>query len=331
VRQFFWPSPTSGVLEYSLNGVSTSVSKDTGTPANSRPLPVEILNSGGTPYNLATEPTLASVDNKLTTLNNKDFATQTTLASVDNKLTTLNNKDFATETTLSAVNANLNTLNAKDFATETTLASVDGKLTTLNNKDFATETTLSSVDNKLTTLNNKDFATETTLASVDTKLTTLNNKDFATETTLAAVDSKLTSVTKTNGGQSFFGAGGRDSTNTWIPLRVSSNGSLETIEQGRTAVDTARHSYSSTPVNTTNWQQLLASTSGAIRRVEIFDSSGQTLELGVGAPGSEVRQILVFPGGNGIVPLSIASGARVSIRAVSATANEGEISINFYS
>lgn len=89
--------------------------------------------------------------------------------------------------------------------------------------------------------------------------------------------------------------------------------------------------YSSTNVTTGAWVQLLSSIGASeIKEIEIFDSSGETLELGLGAAGSEISQVYVFPGGNGRIPIQIAAGTRLSIRAVSATANSGEIVINLY-
>jgi hypothetical protein len=127
---------------------------------------------------------------------------------------------------------------------------------------------------------------------------------------------------------------------TAIP--VTDNGSSLTVDgtvavsavaasTGRSVVNRARHVYSSTPVTTAAYQQLLASTGGTINEIEIFDSSGETLVLATGGIGSEVDQAFVFPGGNGRIPLAIGSGVRVSIKAVSATANAGEVAINFYS
>lgn len=112
---------------------------------------------------------------------------------------------------------------------------------------------------------------------------------------------------------------------------LGSNRALHVKQLGRTVVTTVRNDYTSTSVTTGAWVQLVASLSSEVQEIEIFDSSGQTLELGTGAAASEARLILVFPGGNGRVPVRIASGTRVSIRAVSATANAGELDINFYS
>lgn len=108
----------------------------------------------------------------------------------------------------------------------------------------------------------------------------------------------------------------------------STSGGAPTL--GRSPVTTNRKDYSGGSVGTSTWVQLVAALSAQVNEVEIFDSSGQTMELGVGGVGSEVRQIIIFPGGNGRVPLKIASGSRVSIRAISGTASGGENDINFY-
>jgi hypothetical protein len=103
------------------------------------------------------------------------------------------------------------------------------------------------------------------------------------------------------------------------------------IRNGITYQNRIRLVYSTTNVTTSAWVELL-STVGitAVREIEIFDSSGETLEIGVGAVGSEVSNSYIFPGGNGRIPLQIEENKRISVRAVSATANSGELVINFY-
>jgi hypothetical protein len=91
-----------------------------------------------------------------------------------------------------------------------------------------------------------------------------------------------------------------------------------------------RRDYTISPVTTGAYVQLVPAVSLTTKEIEIFDSSGQTLVLATGIPGSEVDQILIFPGGNGRIKLQILSGVAVSIKAVSATANVGEIDINWY-
>lgn len=160
----------------------------------------------------------------------------------------------------------------------------------------------------------------------------------ATEATLSALNAKVTAV-DTGAvvvSSSALPTGAATSAN-----QSTSNSWLSSIDSrlanqilaklaGKSVVTTSRNDYTSTSVTTGAWVQLVASLGADVTELEIFDSSGQTLELGIGAAASESRLVLVFPGGNGRIPVAIASGARISIRAVSATANAGEIDINFY-
>jgi hypothetical protein len=103
-----------------------------------------------------------------------------------------------------------------------------------------------------------------------------------------------------------------------------------TVKQTSAKGEFVRSDYTVTPVTTAAYTQLIASTASAYSAIEIFDSSGQTLKLAIGAAASEVDQFIIFPGGNGRIPFTLATGQRISIKALSATANVGEIDINFY-
>jgi hypothetical protein len=75
----------------------------------------------------------------------------------------------------------------------------------------------------------------------------------------------------------------------------------------------------------------VASTTAKATKLEIFDSSGEFLELAVGAAASEVVQFTIFPGGNGTVEILIPINSRVSIRPLAAVAvTVGTLAINFY-
>ena len=140
----------------------------------------------------------------------------------------------------------------------------------------------------------------------------------ATETTLAALNGKLPA---TLGQTTMAGS---------LSVTLASNQSAIKAVATNSVGQFVRNDYTSTSVTTAAYTQLIASTSGAYSALEIFDSSGQTLKLAIGAAGSEVDQFLIFPGGNGRIPFTVASGSRISIKAVSATASAGEIDINFY-
>lgn len=116
------------------------------------------------------------------------------------------------------------------------------------------------------------------------------------------------------------------------PVVIASDQSAVAVTVGGKTKANApvRNDYTSVNVTTATYVQLVAATTSATSAIEIFDSSGQTLVLGVGAAASEVAQINIFPGGNGLVPLIIPAGSRVAIKAISATASTGEIDVNFY-
>lgn len=92
-----------------------------------------------------------------------------------------------------------------------------------------------------------------------------------------------------------------------------------------------RLDYTSSPVTNGAWTQLFASVGLAISHIEVFDSSGIAMEIGIGTAGSESRILLVPPGGIG-VDETIAANSRISVRAVGGSiADVGELDMNLFS
>lgn len=120
-----------------------------------------------------------------------------------------------------------------------------------------------------------------------------------------------------------------DSSATTQPVSGTVAVSTVATVNGKTPITLVRNVYSSTNVTTGAYVQLIASTAATINKIQIFDSSGQTLALAFGAAASEVNKIYIFPGGNGDVDMAIPAGTRVSVIAISATASVGELDINF--
>ncbi len=100
---------------------------------------------------------------------------------------------------------------------------------------------------------------------------------------------------------------------------------------GNASVEIIRNDYTGTSVTTGAYVELVASTSGVINHLDIFDSSGETLVFAVGAAAAEVDQFNITPGGNGKINLAIPAASRLSVKAVSATASVGELDINAFS
>jgi hypothetical protein len=110
---------------------------------------------------------------------------------------------------------------------------------------------------------------------------------------------------------------------------LTTAGAIATEQIPANIVETKRIDYSLTPVTTLVWTQVIASTSGVIQWMDIFDSSGETLEIGLGGVGAEVHLGFVIPGGNRIYEV-IPAGTRISIRAVSFDAAVGEFTTNMF-
>lgn len=119
MAQYIWPPIQSDAapVEFILDGVPTQVSQDTAVPANSKPLPVVNLDSGGTPVDPATAQNQVLEIAQLTAINaNTD--------QIEPKLDTAN-------TTLSAISTQLTAqaTAAKQDVGNASLASIDSKLT----------------------------------------------------------------------------------------------------------------------------------------------------------------------------------------------------------
>jgi hypothetical protein len=87
---------------------------------------------------------------------------------------------------------------------------------------------------------------------------------------------------------------------------------------------------SSNNITTAAYLQLVAATSVITSRVEVYNQSASSIYFAVGAAASEINQFIIPPGGNGFVPLQIASNSRVSVKAVDANATTGSLIVNFW-
>lgn len=123
--------------------------------------------------------------------------------------------------------------------------------------------------------------------------------------------------------------GWNDSAGAQKPVTLTPFDYLQVQETAQVG-GTIYNDYGSVNVTTGAWVQLDPGIGAAMTGIEIFDGSGQVMELGIGAGGAEVRKILIMPGGNGKIPIDIPIGTRVSIRAVSADATSGFLAINWF-
>jgi hypothetical protein len=99
-------------------------------------------------------------------------------------------------------------------------------------------------------------------------------------------------------------------------------------ESGRSKVLLYRNDYGTVNVTTSAYVEVTASTSGAINRLYIADTSGSAMILATGGAGSEVDQLYIGPGGNEApFELAIPTATRVSIKALDVSATSGQMII----
>jgi hypothetical protein len=116
-----------------------------------------------------------------------------------------------------------------------------------------------------------------------------------------------------------------DGTETML---INTDGSVNTKPIAVTMANPPiRNVYTVTPVTTGAYVELVASLTATAQKVHIFDSSGQTLILGVGAAGAENPIFYIPPGGIDI-SVNILATSRIAIKALSANATVGEIVLN---
>jgi hypothetical protein len=151
-------------------------------------------------------------------------------------------------------------------------------------------TELDAITTELTALNAVDFATEAKQDDIITELTALNALDFATE---AKQDTII--VNQKFAPQSF----------ALLDFAVSN-------------------------VDDTAYVELISSVGATgIRKIQLFMSSGEPLYLAFGAAAAEVDQLIIIPGGTGVIDFEIPAATRLSVKAINTvTVSSGVIIIN---
>jgi len=128
----------------------------------------------------------------------------------------------------------------------------------------------------------------------------------------------------------------RDSlTGDIIVANADASGNLTVSSVGGAGTQDISEAYFfdySSDITVTNaaYTEIIASTSDAVTRVNIFDSSGEIIELALGAAGGETRKMIIPAGGISTAVL-IASGTRVAIKSLTNDVSEGLLVVNLIS
>lgn len=132
---------------------------------------------------------------------------------------------------------------------------------------------------------------------------------------------------KDGGAEYSFNAGATDAGTQRVTL--ASDSPTPALD-GLSVLDFALNNNSSVNITTGAYVELIASTSGTTKEIEILDTGGSFYYLATGAAASETDLLVIPPGGNGRIPVEIASGTRISIKAIDGTANAGFTGVNLY-
>lgn len=102
-------------------------------------------------------------------------------------------------------------------------------------------------------------------------------------------------------------------------LQIESDGSIATKKLN--VVQVIEVDFSSTNLPASNaYLELDSSLNQDIKAFQVFDTGGNVMALATGAAASEVDKAYIGPGSNEMTYLTVASGARLSVRRVDDTA-----------
>lgn len=116
-----------------------------------------------------------------------------------------------------------------------------------------------------------------------------------------------------------------------LPVKVIDGGGVPVASPPYTPFDLVLNDYSSQNVDDTAWVQLVAATAEDCVALTLFDGGGYPMVLGTGAALSEVDFLYIPPGGfNGVLPIAIPAGTRLSIKCLQAstTVSDGVFVMN---
>lgn len=221
--------------------------------------------------------------------------------------------------------ANQSTIIGHVDGIETLLGTIDADTSVLAGAVSGSEMQVDVVSSALPT----GAATEATLSA-------LASEDFATETTLALIESSvdgvealLTTIDADTGALAGCVSGSEVQVDIVSMPSVTVSETLDVVDFIDTTpvLDT---SSTNIPASASSPLEIVASLAANTRKIKVNDTTGEFIGLYTGAPASEVLQCIIGPGEDGILPVQLASGDRVSLRNMAnASISVGSLAIQF--
>ena len=363
---------TSGPIQFNRDTgggpIATTVSEDTVTPANNRPLPVQLTDfSGDMVLNAANLNLEVQLDHNSANPDSVQIGDGTEIALVS-AAGELQTKDDGAATLLTAIDADTSNIatDTSTIAGDTT--SIDIKTPALGQAAMvasvpvaiASDQSVLSIDDNggSITIDNSNLdvalstrATEATLLTIDadTSLIAVDTAVIAGDT--SSLDAKLPAQGAALTAASTPVNIASDQTvpvsaaSLPLPTGAATEATLSTIDADTSALagtvagselqvdvvtipavdlnylDTIATTYtdaSSTniPGNATAPLELIASTAADIKKIQVADTTGAFLEIMTGAAAAEVRKVLLGPGSDSTVEVSVTAGTRLSVRRI---------------
>lgn len=212
-------------------------------------------------------------------------------------------------------NTSLANIDTNTGNTATSVSSIDGKTPALGQALAAASVPVVLPDTQITALTPP--TTVTVIQPTGTNLhTVVDSSALPTGASTSALQTALNAQIPATLGQKTSAAS--------LAVTIASDQSTIAVTPGGTQISNApvQNVYSTTNVTTSGYVQIIASTSAATNSIYIFDSSGQAMILALGGAGVEVNTLYIPPGGENF-SLKIPAGTRISLRALTATANSG--------
>ena len=360
------PLPTGAATEATLTSILADTANiDTSTAAIDTTLDVNLSTRASEVTAAAILADTASLDTKID-VNLSTVATEATLSSIETDIDglsrlskkTLSAQNLETTTSPMIGDANLASWRAQEF-----IATKTGWLKNVKLKLFR-GASLTGTFKIIVTTDNAGDPSSTTVDSLSIDVAplptsvpdafqkyTLNEKLYVVEgqSYWMVFDPDFTSGGGNNlnvahdNSATYAGAFkvSTDSGATWaadftgvdLTFEIEAEISVEEAVDPGTVITTSYVDASSSniPGNATNPLQLIASTTDEIKSMQFADTTGQFLEIMVGAVAAETRLVLVGPGSDQTVPVRVPEGTRLSVRRVddAAAINVGSLAINF--
>jgi hypothetical protein len=301
-------------LLFDKDGSDVSVHEDTAVPGNSRPLPIKIMDAGGVSLDLSAGGHAYVIDEEV----------RSTLTTIEGRIPSKGQKTMSgsVPVTMASDQGNL-PISASSLPLPTGAA-------TEADQDIS-NAFLDSIDSKITECNTGNVVVSS--SALPTGASTSAKQDTG-NTSLASIDGKITAC---NTGNVTVGSSALPTGAATAANQTTGNNSLSSIDSkvSRLSVvdlcDTPLVSGTSINGSAGAFYQAVATLAAAVKAIQCLDTTGVFMGVYTGAAASETLVAVIPPGADGaILDISIASGARVALRALEATGpSAGSFAINF--